>query len=86
MAGKARWRADSDCQVLYSRRRTKAKGPANSPEETLEELLDIVANVREEMVAVERRLEQLRADISKPKSTKLAAPRQNLGIEPYPEN
>jgi predicted nucleic acid-binding Zn-ribbon protein len=43
----------------------KAKRPLNSPEETLEELLDIVANAREELVAVERRLEQLRADIAK---------------------
>jgi hypothetical protein len=42
----------------------KAKRPPNSPEETLEELLDIVANAREELVSVERRLEQLRDDIA----------------------
>jgi hypothetical protein len=33
--------------------------------ETLEELLDNVPNAREELVVVERRLEQLRADIAK---------------------
>ena len=38
--------------------------------ETLEELLDIVANVREELVAVERRLEALRADIAKSEKRK----------------
>ena len=43
----------------------KAKRPFNSPEETLEELLDIVANASEELVSVERRLEQLRAGIAK---------------------
>jgi hypothetical protein len=42
---------------------TKAKRPPNSPEETLEEVLDIVANTREELVSVERRLETLQADI-----------------------
>jgi hypothetical protein len=41
----------------------KTKPPLARSEETLEELLDIVANAREELVAVERRLEQLRADI-----------------------
>jgi hypothetical protein len=40
--------------------------PSVSPyEETLDELLDIVANAREELIAVERRLEILRADITK---------------------
>lgn len=39
--------------------------PAHTPEDTIEELLDIVANAREELVAVERRLEQLRADLAK---------------------
>ena len=41
----------------------KAKRPPNSPEETLEEVLTIVANAREELVSVERRLETLRADV-----------------------
>jgi hypothetical protein len=41
----------------------KTKPPLTRSEETLEELLDIVAIAREELVAVERRLEQLRADI-----------------------
>jgi hypothetical protein len=41
----------------------KPKSPLTRSEETLEELLDIVANAREELVAVERRLEQLRGDI-----------------------
>jgi hypothetical protein len=35
------------------------------PEETLEELLDIVSRAREELVAVERRLERLKGDIAK---------------------
>jgi hypothetical protein len=48
----------------------KAKRPLNSQEETLEELLDIVANAREELVAVERRLEQLRADTAKSQKQK----------------
>jgi hypothetical protein len=34
-------------------------------EETFEELLDIVSNAREELVAVERKLERLRAEIAK---------------------
>jgi hypothetical protein len=44
--------------------------PPNAPEDTLEELLDIVANAREELVAVERRLERLRADIVKSQQQK----------------
>jgi hypothetical protein len=48
----------------------KARRPPNSTEETLEELLDIVANAREELVAVERRLEQLRAEIAKSQKQK----------------
>jgi hypothetical protein len=48
----------------------KPKLPPNSHEETLDELLDIVANAREELVAVERRLEQLRADIAKSQKQK----------------
>jgi hypothetical protein len=43
------------------------KSPSSPHEETLDELLDIVANAREELVAVERRLEKLRADIAKTK-------------------
>jgi low affinity Fe/Cu permease len=35
------------------------------PDETLEELLDRVSNAREELVAIERTLERLRADIAK---------------------
>lgn len=42
------------------------------PEETLEELLDIVSCAREELVAVERRLERLKDDIAK-------AQKQNSG-------
>jgi phage shock protein A len=34
-------------------------------EQTLEELLDRVSNAREELVAIERTLERLRADIAK---------------------
>lgn len=34
-------------------------------EKTLEELLDRVSNAREELVAIERALERLRADIAK---------------------
>jgi BMFP domain-containing protein YqiC len=34
-------------------------------EETFEELLDIVSRAREELVAVERKLERLRAEIAK---------------------
>jgi cell division septum initiation protein DivIVA len=47
----------------------KSKQPG-SHEETLDELLDIVANAREELVAVERRLETLRADIAKSQKRK----------------
>jgi hypothetical protein len=47
----------------------KSKQPS-SHEETLDELLDIVANAREELVAVERRLEALRADIAKSQKRK----------------
>jgi hypothetical protein len=36
-----------------------------SPEETLEVLLDKVANAREELVSIERSLERLRGDIAK---------------------
>jgi len=48
----------------------KVKRPPNSPEETLEEVLDIVANAREELVSVERRLETLQADIPKAQEKK----------------
>jgi hypothetical protein len=47
----------------------KSKQPS-SHEETLDELLDIVANAREELVAVERRLETLRTDIAKSQKRK----------------
>jgi phage shock protein A len=39
--------------------------PDTSHEQTLEELLDKVGNTREELVAIERSLERLRADIAK---------------------
>jgi hypothetical protein len=44
---------------------TRQKPPLSSAEETLDQLLDIVANTREELVAVERRLERLQVDIAK---------------------
>jgi hypothetical protein len=37
-----------------------------NPEETLDELLDIVSRAREELVSVERRLERLKDQIAKP--------------------
>jgi uncharacterized coiled-coil protein SlyX len=43
----------------------KPKPSVSPQEETLDELLDIVANARKELVVVERRLEILRADIAK---------------------
>jgi hypothetical protein len=42
----------------------KPKPPLTRSEETLEELLDIVANAREDLVAVETRFENLRTDIA----------------------
>jgi hypothetical protein len=48
----------------------RPKPSVRSREETLDELLDIVANAREELVAVERRLETLRADIAKSEKLK----------------
>jgi hypothetical protein len=53
-----------DCPLMANSK------PPNAPEDTLEELLDIVANAREELVAVERRLERLRADIVKSQKQK----------------
>jgi hypothetical protein len=44
--------------------------PLSRPEATLEELLDKVSNAREELVAVERTLERLRADIIKSQKQK----------------
>jgi predicted nucleic acid-binding Zn-ribbon protein len=41
-----------------------------SPEETLEALLDKVANAREELVSIERSLERLRSDIAKSQKRK----------------
>jgi hypothetical protein len=49
---------------------TKPKSPLTRSEETLEELLDIVANAREELIAVERRLEQLRGYIAEAEKQK----------------
>jgi septal ring factor EnvC (AmiA/AmiB activator) len=48
----------------------RSKQSFSTHEETLEELLDIVANAREELVAVERRLEKLRADIARSEKRK----------------
>jgi hypothetical protein len=67
-AGKARWHAAEYRPALCSRRTPKeasARHAEETLEEMLEELLDIVANAREELVAVERRLEQQQADIAK---------------------
>jgi hypothetical protein len=36
-----------------------------SPEEAIEALLDLIDNVREEVVAIERKLERLRVDLAK---------------------
>jgi NifB/MoaA-like Fe-S oxidoreductase len=49
------------------RRSQVALSPVAKPkyEETLEELLDIVSLAREDLVAVERKLERLRAEIAK---------------------
>ena len=44
----------------------KSKQPTSPFEETLDNLLDKVSNAREELVAVERTLERLRSDITKP--------------------
>ena len=55
-----------------------AKSRRPSPhEETLAELLDIVANAREELVAVERRLETLRADVDKSQKRKDGSGKEN---------
>jgi hypothetical protein len=43
----------------------KPKSALTPPEETLEQLLDKVSNAREELVAIERTLERLKADITK---------------------
>ena len=43
----------------------KPKPSLARPEETLEALLDKVSNAREELIAVEKTLERLRADITK---------------------
>jgi hypothetical protein len=60
-------RADEAVASLVKFPLTMAK-----PEETLEELLDIVSRAPEELVAVERRLERLKDDIAK-------AQKQNSG-------
>jgi predicted nucleic acid-binding Zn-ribbon protein len=43
----------------------KPKSALTPSEETLEQLLDKVSNAREELVAIERTLERLKADITK---------------------
>ncbi len=81
------WRADSrenllvDCQIM-----AKSTQPASPPEEALDQLLDIVSNAREELVAVERRLEQLRADIAKSQKQRdgSSRKRRNLILKPAP--
>jgi hypothetical protein len=47
----------------------KSKQPP-SPSDTLEELLDRVSNTREELTAIERSLERLRADIAESQKTR----------------
>ena len=47
----------------------KSKQPT-PPEKTLEELLDRVSNTREELTAIERSLEHLRADIANSQKTR----------------
>jgi len=47
-----------------------AKTKINPAEQTLEVLLDKVANTREELLGIERTLERLRADISKSEKQK----------------
>jgi hypothetical protein len=47
----------------------KSKQPP-SPSDTLEELLDRVSNTREELTAIERALERLRADIAESQKTR----------------
>jgi hypothetical protein len=42
----------------------------NPPAATLEELLDKVSNAREELVAIERTLERLRANVTRLQKTK----------------
>jgi hypothetical protein len=54
----------------------KFKQPS-SHEENLEELLDIVANAGEGLVAVERRLETLQADIAKSQKRKDGSGKKN---------
>jgi uncharacterized coiled-coil protein SlyX len=43
----------------------RSKQPVAPTEEALEELLDMVANAREELVSIERRLENLSSAIAK---------------------
>jgi cell division septum initiation protein DivIVA len=64
----------------------KSTQPASPPEEALDQLLDIVSNAREELVAVERRLEQLRADIAKSQKQRdgSSRKRRNLILKPAP--
>jgi hypothetical protein len=49
----------------------KSKQPPRPPsEKILDELLDKVSNAREELIAIERTLERLRADIAKSQKQK----------------
>jgi hypothetical protein len=50
-----------------------------SPADTLDELLDRVSNTREELLAIERSLDRLRADI-----TKSQKPNKKSGFDKTP--
>jgi hypothetical protein len=58
-----RWRADAATSLVNSR--IMAKPQLSPAEDTLETLLDKVCNAREQLLAVERSLERLRAEITK---------------------
>jgi hypothetical protein len=47
-----------------------------SPEDTIEVVLDLVDNVREEVVAIERKLERLRVDLAKLKHQRNGHPKK----------
>jgi hypothetical protein len=51
--------------LLFSKLGPMPTSKQPSPDDTLEQMLDRVSNAREELVAIERSLERLRADISK---------------------
>jgi hypothetical protein len=48
-----------------------------SPEETIEALLDLIDNVREEVVAIERKLERLRVDLAELPRQRNGRPRRS---------